>query len=182
MRIGVDQVRLRAVGAQHEWPQAPGRIAGDNDGAGAVSEHGNGAAVGPVEVARDDLRTDHEGVGETAGADQRVRGRERRDETGARVVQIERRRVRGPEQVGGARRCRRDDRVGCEGSHDQQVELLGMQTGVGERGTPGVRGELAQSRAGRRMSALGDPGTAHDPLLGHADRAREVLVADDALG
>ena len=62
-----------------------------HDGAGAVAEQHAGAAVVPVENARECLGADHQRALEGAGAQQVVGGREREDEAGAHRLQIERR-------------------------------------------------------------------------------------------
>ena len=59
--------------------------------AGAVSEQHAGAAVGPVEDAREGLRADHQRALVGAALQEIVGGRQRKDEAGADRLQVERR-------------------------------------------------------------------------------------------
>ena len=85
-----DQVRARAVGAEHDGPDRRSPAALEHDRARAVAEERRGAAVGRVGVARQDLRADDEHAPRAAGLDQRAAERERRDEARAGGVDVDR--------------------------------------------------------------------------------------------
>ena len=74
-----------------------------HDRAGAVAEQHAGAAIGPVENAREGLRADHQRALVHAGAQQAVGGRERVDEARAHRLQVEGRAVVDAERRPGSR-------------------------------------------------------------------------------
>ncbi len=73
---------------------SPGlRLRFEHHGAGAVAEQHAGAAIGPVENAREGLRADHQRALVGAGAQEIVGGRQRKDEARAHRLQVEGRAV-----------------------------------------------------------------------------------------
>ena len=152
-----------------------------HDGAGAVAEQHAGAAVVPVEDAREGLGADHQRALERAGAQEIVGGGEREDEARAHRLQVEGRAMVDAEPVLHRDRGRGKGVVRRRGRQHDQVDRLRIDPGIGERRARGVdrqmRGELA---LGGDM-ALPDAGALHDPLVGGVDPRRQFGIGQDLL-
>jgi len=152
-----------------------------NDGAGAVAEQHAGAAVVPVEDAREGLGANHQRALEGAGTQETVRGRQREDEARAYRLKVEGRAMVNAE--GGLHRHGRGGKgmVRRRGAEHDQVDRLGVDPGIGQRRARRVdrqmRGELA---LGGDM-ALPDPGSLHDPLVRGVDPRRQFGIGQDLL-
>ena len=155
------------------------RLAVEHDGAGAVAEQHAGAAVGPVENARKRLRADHQRARERARFEQAIGRRQRVDEAGAHRLQVEGRAM-GDAELGlhrhGAGRKRVVRRRGRE--HDE-IDRLGIDLGMGERGARRVHRHVRGPFAGRGDVALVDAGALHDPVVRRVDLARQIAVGED---
>ena len=146
-----------------------------HDRAGAVAEQHAGAAIGPVEDAREGLRADHQRALVHAGAQQAVGGGKRVDEAGAHRLQVERRAVLMPSAAWIA--------TAVAGKVLSGVEVPTMirsidcaSTGVVERRPRGLHAEIGGELAVRRDVALADAGALHDPLVGRIDHPRESAL------
>ena len=121
----VEDRRVAAVGVQVAGEDA-GRVRGlEHDRARAVAEEHAGAAILPVEDAREDLGADHERAAMRARADEEVGGGERVDEARAHGLHVEGRAALHAElrlQQAGARR---KHHVGRRGGDDDEVDVGG---------------------------------------------------------
>ena len=150
-----------------------------HDRAGAVAEQHAGAAVGPVDEARQAFDADHERALRLAEADVLVGDRERVDETAAGGLERERRAAVDVEALLQQRAGVREDQVGRGRADDDEVDVGRRHAGglqrascrvLGQRGTRFVRG--------RDVAPL-DAGARADPLVGGVDRLLEILVRED---
>src|ERR1044072_2247760 len=67
-------------------------------------------------------------------------------------------------------------------AHNDQVDRLGVDPGVGERRARGLQAEIGGELAGGRVVALAIAGALPDPLVRRVDLLGEVGVGDGALG
>ena len=151
----------------------------EHDGAGAVAEQHAGAAVAPVENARERLRADHQRPLVRAGAQEIVGGRQRKDEAGADRLQVEGDAMIDAQRVLDRDRGRRKGVVRRRGRQHDQIDLLRVDAGMVERGARGVdrqmRGELALCGD----VALPDAGALHDPLVRGIDPGSQFGIGQD---
>ena len=101
----------------------------EHDRAGAVAEQHAGAAVGPVEDAREGLRADHQRALVRAGLEQAVGGGKPEHEARAHRLQIEGRAVGDAEPGLHRDRARRKGVVGRRGREHDQIDRLGVRAG-----------------------------------------------------
>ena len=158
------------------------RLRLEHDRAGAVAEQHAGAAVVPVENAREGLGADHQRALGGARAQEIVGGRERKHEAGADRLQVEGDAVVDAEAVLHRDRGRRKGVVGRRGRQHDQVDRLGVDAGMSQRRTRGldceVRGELALGGD----VALADAGALHDPLVRSVNRAASSALVSTFCG
>ena len=99
--LGVEQVGLRAVGAEHEAADAELELAArDDHGAGAVAEEHGRRAVVVVGDAAERLGAAHEHDRRAAGLDERGGLIEAVEEAGAGSVEVDRRGALGADDAG----------------------------------------------------------------------------------
>src|SRR5207247_3151432 len=84
-----EDVGVAAVGAQHARVHPRLFIGGEHHGASAIAEEHTGAAVVPIEDAREDFGADHQGFFVNTTPDKAVGGGERIDETAAYRLHVE---------------------------------------------------------------------------------------------
>ena len=152
--------------------------------AGAVAEQHAGAAVVPVEDAREGLGADHQRACAPGRAQEVVGDRQRIDEAGADRLHVEggaaRHAERGLHRGGGGRK----GLVGRGGREHDQVDVAARAM-PGVRPAPRRRRWVARSEVispSRRDVALADAGALADPLVGGVEALREFGVADDLAG
>jgi hypothetical protein len=178
---------LAAVGAQARDQDAAvlaraGKLLRlQDDGAGAVAEQHAGAAVLPVEDARERLGADHQRALEGAGLEQRVDGREPIDEAGAHRVQVERGALRDAEPGLHRHGTRRKRVVGRRGRQHDQVDRVRLDMRGRERGARRLDGEIGGELPGGGDPALADAGALGDPLVRGVDRLGKLRIGEDAL-
>ena len=143
-----------------------------------VAEQHAGRAVGPVEQAREGLGADHQRALVRAGDEELVGRRDGEDEAGADRLQIEGDAVSDPERRLHLGRHRRKRVVGRRGGDDDEVDVGGLQPGVGERRLGGARRQRRRRLAVAGDVALADAGALHDPLVGGVDDLRHFGVGD----
>src|SRR5512133_3959788 len=164
--LGVEQVGLRAVGAEHEAADAELELAaGDDDGAGAVAEEHGRRAIVVVDDAAEGLGAAHEHDRGAAGLHEGGGLIEAVEEAGAGRVEVDRR---------GA--------VGREGRDDDVVHLGAGAPGVVEGQQAGARRQVGERLVALEVAALADAGAAHDPLVVGVQALLEVRVRDDVIG
>jgi hypothetical protein len=138
----------------------------EHDGARTVAEQHAGAAVVPVEDAREGLCADHQRTLVGAGANELVGDAEGVDEAAADRLQVEGRRAVGDAQLA------LQDRGGAgenvirrrSGQHDQ-VDVVRLAAGRLERPLAGNQRQVAGCDIRRREMAGTDAGTFDDPLV-----------------
>ena len=149
--------------------------------AGAVAEQHAGAAIVPVEDAREGLGTDHQRALEGACAQEIVGGGEREHETGAHGLKVEGRAMIDAEPVLHGDSRRREGVVRRRGRQHDQVDRLRVHAGIAERRLRRldrqVRGEFALGRD----VPLANTGALHDPLVGGVDPRRQLRVGHHLL-
>ena len=123
---------------------------------------------------------DHQRALERAGAQQAVGGRERVDEARADRLQIERRAMVDAEPGLHGHRGRGKGLVGRRGRQHDQIDRLGVDLGMGERGARGMQAQVRGQFAGRGDAALVDAGALHDPLVGRVDGLRQLGIGENA--
>ena len=181
--LGVEQVGLRAVGAEHEAADAELELAaGDDHGAGAVAEEHGRRAVVVVDDAAERLGAAHEHDRRAAGLDERGGLVEAVEEAGAGGVEVDRRGALGADDAGDLGREARRDAVGREGRDDDVVDLGAGAPGVVEREQAGARRQVGERLVALEVAALADAGAAHDPLVVGVQALLEVAVGDDVVG
>ena len=148
-----------------------------HDGAGAVAEQHAGGAVVPVENAREGFGADHQRALERAGAQEIVGGRQRKDEARAHRLQVEGRAMGDAEGGLHGHRGGRKSVVGRRGRQHDQVDRLGVDAGIGERGLGRLDRQVGGQLAVGGDMALANAGALHDPFVGGVDRrASSALV------
>ena len=165
---------------------AIGRRAGlvlrlEHDRAGAVAEQHAGAAIVPVENARERLRADHQRALVGAGAQEIVGGREREDEAGAHRLQIEGRAMMDAERVLDRDRGRRKGIVRRRGRQHDQVDRLRIDAGMFQRRARRVDRQMRRELAFGRDMALPDAGALNDPLVRRIDTGRQFRIGQHLL-
>ncbi len=159
----VGRSALPLAGAQH-------------DCAGAVAEQHAGAAIVPVEDAREGLGADHQHRVRLAAAQEVVGGRQRIDEAGADGLDIERSAAMDAQIVlhpgGGGGKCL----VGRGGGQHDQVDGAGGDSGLGQRRVGSLGGEIGRQLAVGRDIALADAGALADPFVGSIEALRQFGV------
>ena len=105
-----------------------------------------------------------------------VGGRERKDEAGAHRLQVEGRAMGDTERVLDRHGCRRESVVRGRGRQHDQVDRLGVDAGIGERGVGGLDREMRGELVVGRDMAFADTGPLHDPLIGSVDAARQLGI------
>ena len=154
---------------------AVGRL--QHHGGRAVAEEHRDAAIGPVHELRDQLDADHHGIPHDAGADHRGRGREPVQKTGARGVDVHRRRVEGAQaHLDAGRRIRHRLVVRAAAVHDE-IDVLRVEPGAGQRAGGGDVGELDPRDV--RDTPLADARARHDPFVVRLHDRREIGVGED---
>ena len=156
------------------------RLRLQHHGAGAVAEQHAGAAVVPVEDAREGLGADHQRALEGAGAQELVGGRQREDEARADRLQVERRAMGDAEAV--LHRHRGGGKVlsGVEVASTIRSIDCASTCGIGERGARGMQREIGGELAGGGDMALADAGALHDPFVGGVDRLCQFGIGENA--
>ena len=137
----------------------------EDDRAGAVTEQHAGAAVVPVEDAREGLRADHQGSRCKAVLDQAVGHRDAVDEAGTNRLDVEGRSA-GHAQPG-LDACGRGRKgfVGRRGREHDQVEVGGRHAGMGKRAFRRLQGEMRGELSLGGDVALADAGALPDPFV-----------------
>jgi hypothetical protein len=182
-----------AVGAEVDATHAAVLLGGGDDhGAGAVAEQrGDGAAAGgEVEGGGVGLGADDEHMPGHAGADVGDRGREGVEEARALVADVEGGDELGVVTLAEAELLLQVDAAAGEGvlwgegGEDDEVEVVGLELGLGEGGPGGLEGEVGGADAGVGEAAGLDAGALDDPVVGGLDAVvvDEVVVGDDPRG
>src|SRR5262249_18472511 len=150
--------------------------------AGAVAEQHAGAAVLPIEDAREGLGAEDERGARLPEAQRVVRDRQRTNEAGAHGLYID----RGPPRHAEARlyldRRRREGFVRGRGGEHDQVEVAAAHAGALQRLASGVIGKVGGQLAIRRDAPLADPGALADPSIRCIEPRRELIVGNNSLG
>ena len=164
--LGVEQVGLCAVGAEHEAADAELELAArDDHGAGAVAEEHGRRAIVMVDDAAERLGAAHEHDRRAAGLDERGGLVEAVEEAGAGRVEVDRRGALGADDARDLGRQARRHAVGREGRDDDVVDLGAGAPGVVEGQQAGARRQVGQRLVALEVTALADAGAAHDPLV-----------------
>ncbi len=146
----------------------------------AVAEQHAGAAVVPVEDAREHFGADHQSFFVLAGFDERVCGCHGIDEAAAYRLHIECRAVLRAElrlqQAGGAGK----DVVGGGGRDNDQVDLGGRHARRLEGTAARLEREVARGLGFLRDVALDDTGAAANPGVARIEPRGELVVHHDA--
>ena len=173
---------MAAIGMQVGGEDA-GRLARtQHHGAGAVAEQHAGAAVVPVEDAREGLRADHQRGRSDTALDETVGDRHAVDEAGTHRLDVERRSLGHAEFGLHARRRGGKRLVGRRRRQNDQVEVGRLDAGVVERPLRGLDREVGSEFAFSREVALANAGALPDPLVGGVHGLRKFFVGDDTLG
>ena len=80
------------------------------------------------------------------------------------------------------RRRRGKSIVGRRGADDDEIDVLGREAGVGQRGARRLLAQHGGGLARRGDVPLLDAGALHDPFVAGVDRGGELLIGEDALG
>ena len=153
----------------------------EHDRAGAVAEQHAGAAIVPVENARERLGADHQRALVGAGAQEIVGGGEREDEAGAHRLQIEGGAMMDAEPVLHGDRGRRKGVVRRRGRQHDQVDRLRIEPGVFQRRARSVDRQMRSELAFGGDMALPDAGALHDPLVRSIDTGRQFRIGQHLL-
>ena len=116
-----------------------------------------------------------------AGREELVGGRDGEDEARAHRLQVERDAVRDPQRRLHLGRHGGKGVVGRRSGDDDEVDVGGDETGVGERRDGGSRRQRRSRLAVGGDVTLANAGALHDPFVGRVDHRRHFGVADDAL-
>ncbi len=152
----------------------------EHDGAGAVAEEDASRAVVPIENARESLRTDHQGPSMRPRGEEFIGRRQREDESRTDRLQIEGDTTRHAESGLDLRRDGGKGVIGGRGRNNDEVDVIGGKTGVGERRLRGAKAKRRGSFVLSRDVALPDAGALHDPGVGRVERFFEIGVAQNA--
>src|SRR5688572_17755012 len=148
---------------------------------GPVAEEHAGAAVVPIEDAREHLRAHHQSLLVHARSDETIGRGKRIDEAGAHRLHVE-----GSASLDAELRLQlasraREDVIRRRGGHDDEINLLGVHPGGRKRVTACFQGEIARGlRLLRDVPAL-DAGALADPGIARLEAPRELLVLHHAL-
>ena len=153
-----------------------------DDGAGAVAEQHAGAAILPVEDARERLGADHDGALELPGLEEVVGDGERVDEARAHRLHVEGRALGDAEPGLDAHGGGREGAIGRGGGADDEIDVDRVDAGAHQRLTRGGDAEIGGQLAVGSDVALRDAGPLLDPLIAGVDHAGQVVVGHDALG
>src|SRR5689334_1043228 len=152
-------------------------VGGEHDCAGAVAEEHAGAAIVPVEDAREDFRADHQRAFRLAGADEVVGGREAVDEAAAHRLHVEGRLALDAELGLQKARGARKDIVRRRGRNDDQVELIRPRIGGLQRLPARLEREIARALRCLGDAPLADTRALADPFVARLQPARgEVRI------
>ena len=181
---GDDRVGERGVRAEHERPdRSLAALEGaEHDGARAVAEQRGGALVVVVGEAREHVCADDQHGLRAAALDERGADAERRDPGGAGRADVHRGGVRGAEGGGHVGRGVGRDLVGGGGADQDDVELRGVDAGVGDRVAAGLDREVREALVGRGVAARADAGALDDPGVVDPQPLGDREVGDDGLG
>jgi len=157
-------------------------LALEHDRARAVAEQHAGAAVGPIEDAREGLRADHQRRRSDAALDETVGDRHAVDEAGTHRLDVECRSLGHAEF--GLHTGRRGGKrlVGRRRRQDDQVEVGRLDPGVVERPLRGLDRQMGRELTVGREVTLANAGALPDPLVGGVHGLRKFFVGDDTLG
>ena len=151
-------------------------------GAGAVAEQHAGAAVLPVENAREGLGADHQRGARLAEPQRIVGRRQRKDKPGADRLYVKGGAAVHAEPRLHLGRGRREGVVRGRGGEDDQIEVAGAHPRIGEGAFGGAHREVRGQLALGRHPPLADPGALADPFVGGVETRGKVAIGDNALG
>ena len=175
------QFLVRAVGMQVRGQDARLARRLQHDRAGTVTEQHAGAAVGPVEHARQRFGADHQRTFRGPRTHELVGGRQRENETRTSGIDVEcGAAVRADamlHQAGGARK--NDVRRGR--ADDQQVDVAGLHACGFHRTLGRLHREIAGGLPFLGDMALADAGALADPFVGSVDDLFQIGVGDDVV-
>ena len=155
-------------------------VGGEHHRAGAVAEEHAGAAVAPVEDAREHLGADHQRALRLAGTDEIVGGGEAVDEAAAHGLHVECRLAFDAKlRLQQARRAR-ENIVRRRRRNDDEVQLICPRIGRLQRLAARLEREVARALGFVGDPPLADAGALTDPLVARLQAARrEIGVGDD---
>ncbi len=148
---------------------------------GTVTEqHGHVAALGgDVESFAVNLCADHQHPIGEPGPQELVGDRRGVDEAGALLADIDRRHPGAVEFLLDEARGAGELVVGTQGGHDDHVDVVGGDAGIGHGRVGRFHGEIRGRGVGVDPAALLDPGPLGDPVVRSVHQPAEVVVADD---
>src|SRR3569623_1958193 len=176
------QTLVTAVGVDVGGEDAGLVARGQHHRAGAVAEQHAGAAVGPVEDARQGLRPAPQHVARAAGADDFVGVIERVHETGADRLNIVGRAALHAETLLQQTRGAGENLIRGGGSDDDEIELLRGDARGFDGATRGGFGEIASGLFRRGDVTFSDAGAFAYPCVSGGDHLFEFGVCQHFLG
>ncbi len=177
----VEQVFVPAVGVQVGGKDARLGVGLQHHRTGTVAEQHAGAAVAPVDHAREGFRTNHQRGFRRSGTDEVVGHAQRIDEARAGGVDVERGAAVGTQamlqQAGGGR----EDDVGRGRAQHQQVDFGSIDAGGFERARGGLESQVPGGLSRQRDVALAYAGAFADPFVAGLDLLFQIGVGDDVV-
>ncbi len=178
----VQQLLVRAVRVQVRGQDAGLVVGLEHHRAGAVAEQHAGAAVAPVDHARQGFGTHHQRALRGPAAHELVGDPQRVEETRAGRVDVEGGAAVGAQAVLQQARGAGEDDVGRGRAEHDQVDVGGDDAGGLHRAQRRLEGEVAGGLARQRDMALADAGARADPLVAGVDAPGELVVAEHVVG
>ena len=149
---------------------------------GAVAEQDAGAAIVPVENAREGLGADHQSGARLPEPQRIVGGGERKDKPGAHRLDVEGRAPVHPQPRLHLGRGRREGVVRGGGRQNDQIEIAAVHAGAVERLLRRAHREIGGQLSGCGHAALADAGALADPRVGGVEAGGQIVVGHDPRG